>query len=1003
MKKIFTLFVLFMLFVAGASAKSTAYAPTSRTTSFSSEKLYMIFNTAYSGGSYANRWGAIYFDGSVKTYGGAVPTTFTVTEGTSPYLFKIAEAAGDNQYELTTAGGSSVGTFTIANFVECPSSGNVQTRNDDGTYTPKADITADMNLVYIYNGSQYWNGNNWNNVGDNCFATWANGHPYAVYEVEEVVTVDVTYILMEGGSEVTRKVVTQNANSAVAIPSTFGSTSLYDFNVEGTIGEDDCEVVVTRTIKAGIVTALSELSNGKAYTLTAERGSLGVNDSKLASTYLGDITEPGTFSIVYYEDNYYLYSLDDEKFIVGTGAESDEPTTTLSLVKQDGTFTFLGKLGTNGINITGVTNGVVVNSWVTADPGNTYLIKAVSDLSSADVTAIETKLENYFHPSYTVTYRVVDANGKELWVSDPQPATLGQVVSEMPSTLHSKVYTTYTPGEALTVGADNSLNVFTTTATFENMPFKSFTTFEDATWYKATLRGTKQLKYDSSTEPYPTNTSYADSDEYKWAFQGNPYTGIAVYNKATGENMTLTTVDAGNYPIAVMRDGVQRWTIQQGVGYSDGFLLLDEAWASNAYINDNANTLRFWVNSAAINDNGSTWRLEEILSAHDQLVADLTAAIAALNSKNYGSDYGQFGFTGEYADYKGMESVYISGIISEAQSALDAKDDARMTTALENVQNIAANLALNLPVNGSAFRIKSTHNTYLTGNVSGEGSSARYLFQTDADASTIWFYADGVLYNYNAGAAFKGRGDASTVTEFGFEGAASDVCKYNVRFLPGSGVRRYLYAWGPSDTNANKADQNGIEATNTLFSLEAVTEIPVAVSEARYATLYLPVGVQAVEGVTLNSVTSNGNGTLALNSMDKVAANTPVVVKADVAGVYNLPVVADGETPEENLLTGVARGGETVSTEVNAYVLGSGDLGAGFFRMDAEARSLMSWQAYYVPAEETEAEVFYFSNVTGLSKVTKANDSVIFDLSGRRVEKAQKGLYILNGKKVLVK
>ena len=71
--------------------------------------------------------------------------------------------------------------------------------------------------------------------------------------------------------------------------------------------------------------------------------------------------------------------------------------------------------------------------------------------------------------------------------------------------------------------------------------------------------------------------------------------------------------------------------------------------------------------------------------------------------------------------------------------------------------------------------------------------------------------------------------------------------------------------------------------------------------------------------------------------------------------------------------------------------------------MDAEARNLMSWQAYYVPAEETEADVFYFSNVTGLSKVSTANDSVVFDLSGRRVEKAQKGLYILNGKKVLVK
>ena len=204
---------------------------------------------------------AVYYEGSVKTYGSAVPTTFTVSDITSPYLFSIKEGSEAGQYVLTNGAGNNAGTFTIGNFVDCPSKGGAQTRNDDGTYTPAADITADMNLVYVYNGSQYWNGNNWNKVGDNCFATWANGHPYAVYEVEVVTTVDVTYILQEGGSEVTRTVVTQNANSAVAIPSTFGSTSMYDFNVDGTIGEEDCEVVVTRTVKAGIVT-MYLLQNG---------------------------------------------------------------------------------------------------------------------------------------------------------------------------------------------------------------------------------------------------------------------------------------------------------------------------------------------------------------------------------------------------------------------------------------------------------------------------------------------------------------------------------------------------------------------------------------------------------------------------------------------------------------------------------------------------------------------------------------------------------------------
>ena len=1005
MKKVL-LFMLLMLVTLGVGAKSVSFAPANRVTTFQEGKQYMIFNTAYTSGSYAKRYGAIYADGTtIKTYGGAVPETFTVSETTSNYLFTLT-VTEFGQYVMSNAAGTGLGTFTIGNYVGCSSKSSAQSRNDDGTFTAAADITEDMNLVYIYNSSteKYWNGNNWSNVGDNCFALWTNAHPYAIYEVAEVTIVDVTYILMEGGEEVTRKVVQQHAGSAVNVPDAFGSGDIYDYDVQGTVGDDDCEVVVTRTLKPGIVASLADLSNDKVYTLACERGALGVHNNSLASTYQGDITEAGRFSIVSYEEKRYLYSLDDDKFIVGTGQESDQPTTVLNLSAITSEVRFLGMLGSNGINVTGVTNGVVVNYWVTPDEGNKYLIKAVADLESVTIAAIQDKLEKYFHPSYTVTYKVVDESGADLWVSAPVPATLGETISEMPAAYKNKSYTTYTDGEALTVGEDNEKNVFVCTATF-NLPFESFTSFEDAKWYKATLRGSKQLKYDSTAEPYPTNTAYADSDEYKWAFQGNPYTGIAVYNKATGENMTLTTVDAGSYPIAVMRDGVQRWTIQQGVGYSDGFLLLDEAWASNAYINDNANTLRFWVNDYAVNDNGSTWRLEEILSAHDQLVADLAAAIAALNSKNYGSDYGQFGFTGEYAGYKGMENVLIPGLISEAQSALDAEDDAQMTTALANVQDLAANLALNLPVNGSAFRIKSIHDTYLTGNVSGESSSARYLFQTDADASTIWFYADGVLYNYSAGAAFKGRGDASTVTEFGFEGAVSDVCKYNVRFLPGSGQRRYLYAWGPSDANANKADQNSSEATNTLFSLEAVAEIPVEVGEMQYTTLYLPVGVQAVEGLTLNTVSLKGEDQLTLESVESIEPRTAVVVNAPVPGVYNLPVVKNGTKVDENILTGVAFGGETLADDVNAYVLNEDGLGAGFFLWNEDTRVMKSWKAYFVPGTEPTVQAYRFTEATGLNKagLQRGNDSVVFDLQGRRVEKAQKGLYIVNGQKVLVK
>ena len=640
--------------------------------------------------------------------------------------------------------------------------------------------------------------------------------------------------------------------------------------------------------------------------------------------------------------------------------------------------------------------------WASEDPGgnpgpSNYIIDnggAIVDLSLVITAPITTT---------TVTYKVVDEGGSEVWASDPIEVAVGETISTLPDGM-KRPYTSYTDGAPITTVEDASQNVFTTTATF-NLPFKTFTDYADATWYKATIRSSYYVKYDSDTEPYIPVTTYEDADNYKWAFQGNPYTGIAVYNKATGESKTLTTDENGTWnsatkPIAVMRDGVFRWNIKVS-GYSEsGFVLVDPT-RENYYVNQNGTAyLGFWVNSAAINDNGSTWRLEEILSADAQLVADLTAAIATLSNMNTGSGYGQYGFAGTYADYNGMESTIIPGVISAAQTALDGGNTAAMTTQLENLQGVLANLALNMPKNGSAFRIKSTHGTYLPGTITGN----RYIFQNDADASTIWFLKNGMLYNYTTGEAFKGRGDATTVTEFGIEAATGEEGKYVVRFHPGNNTRRWLWAWNPDHaTNANKADQNGSEAANTRFTLEAVTTIPVTVSDALHATLFLPVGVQAVEGMTLNAVRSKGNDYLTLESVEKIAANTPVVVKAEAAGTYNLPVVTDGVTVEGNLLTGVAIGGETIDAEVNAYILGKDELGVGFFLLSSTDRALKSFKAYYVPASETSARAFYFDDVTGLNKVLNTTEGAIYDLSGRRVEKAQKGLYIVNGKKVLVK
>ena len=461
-----------------------------------------------------------------------------------------------------------------------------------------------------------------------------------------------------------------------------------------------------------------------------------------------------------------------------------------------------------------------------------------------------------------------------------------------------------------------------------------------------------------------------------------------------------------------MRDGVTRWEVLPN---SDGFVLLLPGY-ENYYVNQNGGEtgyLGFWVNAAGRTDDGSTWRVTNVGTDAENLAPELEAAIATLSAMSFGSDYGQYSFTGEYFGYKGMESMLVPPVISAGQTALNGGDLDKMTEQLTNLQNVIANLALNVPANGSAFRIKSVHNTYVTnvhGNKDKGKGSQRNLLTADAtDPNTIMFLVNNKLYCYGTADQVMGSGSSfyTNIDYFTFRESTIEAGKYAVEYT-GNGSNnitetKVLYAWAPSSSYPNIVDHQGSEAANTVFTLEAVTEIPVEVSEALHATLFLPVRVQAVEGMTLNAVRSKGNDYLTLESVDKIEPNTPVIVKAEAAGTYNLPVVKSGTQVDDNLLTGVAIGGETIDSEVNAYILGKDELGVGFFPLSATDRALKSFKAYYVPASETSARAFYFDDVTGLNKVLNTTEGAIYDLSGRRVEKAQKGLYIVNGKKVLVK
>ncbi len=448
--------------------------------------------------------------------------------------------------------------------------------------------------------------------------------------------VNVTYLLVEsdGTTEVSSVVIKQEGNSEVSVPASLTSNFLYNYAVEGTIGTEDCTITITRTKKT-TVNELADLSNAKAYLIACDRGALLAKEDHMYSTGLKDLADaqPTNFAVIYYDEtddetdngSYYLYSASEKKFVLNDGSLAAMPThgkfDALQMEAKDAPYFFCYFTvaeGTNyGLNTNGnAPYGYVINNWMTADPGNLYYMIEAADFDATDALAA---LYAYYNPSYYVTYVVKDAAGNELFTSEPAPTMLGTKITTLPAE-YQRPFTTYNEVDVTISEAETTVE-FTATSTF---PFELSTDFATAKWYNMTIRGEwwvgTEGKEDGEGIPvaepyYPVQKTDDDAallvkPAYQWAFSGDAYNGIIVWNKGAGAGFTLTSADE----MAVMREGEYLWTIGQN---SDGFTLRETGTEFNC-INQNGGAggpLSFWKSSGSLGDNGSTFRIFEAPAA----------------------------------------------------------------------------------------------------------------------------------------------------------------------------------------------------------------------------------------------------------------------------------------------------------------------------------------------------------------------------------------------------
>lgn len=361
--------------------------------------------------------------------------------------------------------------------------------------------------------------------------------------------------------------------------------------------------------------------------------------------------------------------------------------------------------------------------------------------------------------------------------------------------------------------------------------------------------------------------------------------------------------------------------------------------------------------------------------------------------------------TTSFTAFAKAEEVYAK---SEAATSAEI---ASARFALLKARNAA--VVLNKPANGTFIRIYSSAASqaampYLSSETSTvKADRAAYLVgkEGENEAKTIFFYSGNKLLAYETGyyleniSDFAGYKGITTGTSIQFSEASNSAAGcYNVKF----NGNRFLHT---QVSGSNYFTDAGGSAPNDGFNfqMEYVESLPLSVGAAGYATLIAPVALEIPAGVEVYTAAFEDGKAKLTSISDVIPANIGVVVKA-AQGTYNFKI-----TTRENVATSALSGvpnTANVASESAAFILANGKHGVGFYKLSSANRTIHGFRAFYTaPAEAQAVSAFLLEdNVTGIEEIeTSADKAPIYDLSGRRVAKAEKGVYIQNGRKIFVK
>ena len=572
----------------------------------------------------------------------------------------------------------------------------------------------------------------------------------------------------------------------------------------------------------------------------------------------------------------------------------------------------------------------------------------------------------------------------------------------------------------------------------DNLPFQTYADYASITqWYYLNIRDTDPtyLKYENGVHYIKARDAKSvidglrteeELEAYSWGFIGNPYE-MKIVNKKSGATMVLSspaapTGDQNDGQIARMvtevgATGNTTWTLQKPThanAAAGAFYIQHPTATSYAFNRQNkngVNTVCYWNNR----DTGSAIQVVARPSLQEEmnaLIAQATAKEAAARPR-VGTTVGKV--TESSVDALATAITNAEAIATPTRADINALKDACDAPISIVLPDPSKYYEIVNPMRGDKKVYIGNDGMMYFANLTGKLSTV-FKFE---DAGDRKFYLKGIERGTYMNSS-KGHGYGQE-TATGVEASTKvSVTSLNagdvVSITPQGGAM--IHADGNYGTVVgwNNESPTGASAWR-IVEVDNITErtYTVAVTGAQWATLMLGCNVTIPNEVSAYAVTEAETTATLKKVTGSIPANYGILINAN-EGNYDFKFAQSSSASESSLLSGtVFTKNITPGDGKTCYVLAVNGGNVGFYKASLNQSGNTSFvnnanKAYLsLTTGSNPARFLTFDfddnaetgiNAVEIEEAAPAN-AAIYDLSGRRVQNAKSGLYIINGKKVI--